>query len=219
MKLRNFIAIGLLASLFITSGCTTINPYTGETQVSKTAVGTGVGALGGALVGQLVGGNTASTLIGAGVGAAVGGATGNYMDNQNAKLRAQLQGTGVQVQRVGRDIRLIMPGDITFANNRADIKANFYNTLNSVAVVLNELNNTTIKVAGYASSVGSAMYNQELSEARARCVADYLIAQKVDPNRIMVVGYGARYPIASNATSVGQAKNRRVEITIHQLTN
>lgn len=223
MKLRSlFISFALIASWLLVgmlSGCTTINPYTGETQASKTAIGTGIGAVGGALVGQLIGGNTAGTLIGAGVGAAVGGVTGNYMDRQNSELRAQLQGTGVQVKRVGKDIRLIMPGDITFANNRADIRANFYATLNSVAIVLNKFNNTTIKVAGFASSIGSAMHNQELSESRARSVADYLIAQKTNPNRIMVVGYGARYPIASNATSAGQAKNRRVEITIHQLSN
>ncbi len=61
------------------------------------------------------------------------------------------------------------------------------------------------------------MHNQELSESRARSVADYLISQKIDPSRVMAVGYGKRYPIASNATEAGQAKNRRVEITIHQL--
>jgi outer membrane protein OmpA-like peptidoglycan-associated protein len=223
MKLRNlifsvvvFISLPLVGML---SGCTTTNPYTGETEVSKTAIGTGVGALGGALVGQLVGGNTASTLVGAGIGAAVGGITGNYMDRQNAELRAQLQGTGIQVARVGKDIRLIMPGDITFENDRADIRSNFYNTLNSVAIVLNKFNKTTVKVAGFASSTGSAMHNQELSESRARAVADYLIAQQIDPNRLMAVGYGARYPVATNSTLEGQARNRRVEITIHQLAN
>jgi outer membrane protein OmpA-like peptidoglycan-associated protein len=140
------------------------------------------------------------------------------MDHQNRELREQLQGTGIQIARVGKDIRLIMPGDITFANNRADIKSNFYNTLNSVSIVLNKFNNTTVKVAGFASSTGNAMYNQELSEKRAKSVASYLIAQQVDPNRLMAVGYGSRYPIASNATKAGQAKNRRVEITIHQLS-
>ncbi|EKE00734.1 MAG: OmpA/MotB protein [uncultured bacterium] len=219
MKLRSALLVISLVLTSLLSGCTSINPYTGETQVSRTAIGTGVGALGGALAGQLIGGNTASTLIGAGIGAAVGGVTGNYMDRQNEELRAQLQGTGVQIARVGKDIRLIMPGDITFENDRSDIRSNFYNTLNSVAIVLNKFNNTTVKVAGFASNTGNAMHNQELSEQRARTVADYLIAQKIDPNRLMAVGYGARYPIANNATREGQARNRRVEITIHQLSN
>lgn len=217
MKLyRLFVGLLLISVL---TGCTTMNPYTGEKEINDTAIGTGIGAVGGALVGQLIGGDTTSTLVGAGIGAVVGGVAGNYMDRQNNELRAQLQGTGVQVIRHGKDIRLIMPGDITFNNNSSDIRSSFYNTLNSVAIVLKKFNHTTVKVAGFASSTGDAIYNQELSEARARSVANYLIAQKIDPNRLMAVGYGARYPIANNATLAGQAKNRRVEITIHQLAN
>ena len=223
MKVYNsfvkFVLVCSFLGIFMVSGCTTVNPYTGQTEVSKTAVGTGVGAIGGALAGQLLGGNTESTLIGAGIGAAIGGVTGNYMDRQDSELRAQLQGTGVQVVRIGKDIRLIMPGDITFENDRSDIRSGFYNTLNSVAIVLNKFNKSTVKVAGYASSTGEAMHNQELSEQRARSVADYLIAQRVDANRLMSVGYGARFPVASNATRDGQSRNRRVEITIHSLAN
>jgi len=207
-----FFGLGLM-------GCTTENPYTGEKEVSKTAMGTGIGAAGGALAGALIGGNTKGALIGAGIGALAGGITGHYMDKQADELRAQLEGTGVRIARSGDDIRLIMPGDITFENDRADIQSNFYNTLNSVAIVLNKFNKTTIKVAGYASSVGGAEHNQILSEQRAKSVANYLISQKIDPNRIMSVGYGARYPVASNATKEGQARNRRVEITIHSLQN
>lgn len=219
MKLYNVIATSLLLVCML-SGCTTTNPYTGEKQINDTSIGTGIGAVSGAVIGGLIGRNATGALIGAGVGALTGGVIGNYMDRQNNELRAQLQGSGVQVARVGRgDIRLIMPGDITFENNSSNIKSNFYNTLNSVAIVLKKFNNTTVKIAGYASSTGGAMYNQELSESRARSVADYLISQKINPNRLMAVGYGARYPIASNATREGQAQNRRVEITIHQLSN
>ena len=217
MKLRKIVLVFGLLLVGMLSGCTTLNPYTGEKEVSDTSIGTGAGAVGGALVGGLIGHNAEGALIGAGIGAVLGGVTGNYMDRQNDELRAQLQGTGVQVARVGKDIRLIMPGDITFENDRSDIRANFYNTLNSVAIVLKKFNNSTIKVAGFASSTGNAMHNQELSESRAQAVANYLIAQKIDPNRVMAVGYGARYPIANNATKEGQARNRRVEITIHKL--
>lgn len=218
MKFFKLIISGLLitSSVGFLSGCA-INPYTGEKQLSDTSIGAGVGAVGGAIAGQLIGGNAASTLIGAGIGTVLGGAVGYSMDNQNEQLRARLQGTGVQVARSGKDIRLIMPGDITFNNDSADIKSNFYDTLNSVAIVLKKFDNTTIKVVGFASKVGNATYNQELSESRARSVANYLISQRIDSSRVMAVGYGARYPIASNATQEGQAQNRRVEITIHQL--
>lgn len=211
--------IGLLVIVcaLLVNGCATINPYTGEQEVSKTAIGAGGGAIAGALAGQLIGGNTKSTLIGAGLGATVGGIAGNYMDRQDTELRDRLVGTGVQIARVGKDIRLIMPSDITFENNRADIKSNFYGTLNSVGVVLRKFDKTTIKIAGYASNTGSAMHNQELSERRAQSVASYLIAQGINSHRVMSVGYGARYPVATNATLEGQARNRRVEVTIHQL--
>lgn len=206
----------IVGSVSWLSGCA-INPYTGEKQASDTAIGAGIGAVGGAIAGQLIGHNAASTLIGAGIGTAIGGVIGYSMDQQNEQLRARLQGTGVQVARSGKDIRLIMPGDITFNNDSADIKSNFYDTLSSVAIVLKKFDNTTIKVAGFASKVGNATHNQVLSENRARSVANYLISQNIDPSRVMAVGYGARYPIASNATGEGQAQNRRVEITIHQL--
>lgn len=207
-----------LVALVSLSGCTTTNPYTGESEVSRTAIGTGIGAAGGALAGQLIGGNTTSTLIGAGIGALVGGVAGNYMDRQADELRQQLVGSGVQVAKVGNDIRLIMPGDITFANDRADIQAHFFGTLNAVAIVLKKYNNTNIRIAGYTSSIGSDQHNQILSEQRAESVASYLANQRINPNRIMAVGYGKRYPVATNATNEGQARNRRVEITIHQVS-
>ena len=212
---KNLLLVAGSAALIFLGGCTT-NPYTGESQMSKTAGGAGLGAASGALVGQLIGGNTGATLIGAGIGTVVGGGIGLYMDNQDAELRKELQGTGVQVQRNGKNIKLIMPGDITFANDRAEINSNFYPALNSVAKVLKKYSNTNVKVAGYASSVGNATHNQVLSEQRAQSVANYLITQGVASSRIGAVGYGARYPIASNSSAQGQAMNRRVEISINQ---
>lgn len=205
-----------VVAVFFLGGCTT-NPYTGESQVSRTALGAGIGAVGGALAGQLIGGNTTATLVGAGLGAAVGGVAGNYMDRQDAMLRQQLEGTGIRVVRNGDDIQLIMPGDITFATNSSDINSQFYNTLNSVALVLKKFNKTVVKVAGFTDSTGNASYNQQLSERRAQSVANYLSSQGVNQNRFSVVGYGQRYPVASNSTVAGRSSNRRVEITIHQI--
>ncbi len=198
-------------------GCTTINPYTGEQQLSKSSIGAGTGVVAGALLGQALGGNTASTLIGAGLGGVMGGVIGNQLDQQDAQLRKVLQGSGVQVYRNGNSIRLIMPGNITFEHDRADIRSNFYQTLNSIAIVLAKYNNTVVRITGYASSVGDAMYNQRLSEQRANAVASYLIAQGVSSGRVAAKGMGARNPIASNSTRSGQEQNRRVEINITQM--
>jgi uncharacterized protein YcfJ len=76
------------------SACTTMNPYTGESQVSNTAKGAAIGALGGAAIGALSGKHDRAerAAIGAGIGALAGGSVGYYMDTQEAKLRQQLQG-------------------------------------------------------------------------------------------------------------------------------
>lgn len=195
-------------------GCTTTNPYTGERETSRATLGAGLGAAGGALAGQLIGRNTKSTLIGAGVGAVVGGIAGNEMDQQAEALRAQLQGTGVSVFRVGKDIKLIMPGNITFATDSADIRSDFFPVLNSVSLVIKKYNRTMIRVAGFTDNTGSVNHNQLLSERRARSVAAYLQSQGISPGRFSVSGFGQRHPIASNATLAGREQNRRVEITL-----
>lgn len=218
-KLVSYLLIMTLAlPISFMAGCTTTNPYTGEQQVSKTAVGAGVGAAGGAAIGAIFGKGTGAA-IGAASGAVLGGVIGNVMDKQDAELRQQLQGTGVQVARDPRtgDIRLVMPGDITFATNSADIRPGFYPTLNSVAIVLRKYNRTVVEVDGFTDNTGTPTYNQQLSERRAASVAAYFGSQGVNPNRLSVRGFGERYPIATNATVAGRAMNRRVEIRIHQI--
>lgn len=207
----------------IVSGCTTTNAYTGEKQVSKTVKGAGIGALAGAALGALTGDNSKErrkrALIGAGVGALAGGAVGQYMDRQEAKLRAQLQGTGVSVTRVGDDIVLNMPGNITFATGSADLNSSFFGVLDSVALVLKEFDKTVIDVAGHTDNVGSDQVNQALSERRANTVAQYLRSKGIVDQRIATVGYGETRPIASNDTPDGRQQNRRVELTLSPITS
>ncbi|MBM5782660.1 MAG: cell envelope biogenesis protein OmpA, partial [Pelagibacterales bacterium] len=174
----------------------------------------GGGALAGALAGQLAGGNTKSTLIGAAVGAAVGGGLGYYFDNQESKLRAELQGSGVGIKREGDKIRLIMPGNITFASNSADINSSFYRVLNSVAKVFKEYKKTDISITGHTDSTGNPSKNQILSAQRAQSVANYLIGQGIFAQRVRTAGIGSASPIASNDNEEGRSQNRRVEIEI-----
>ena len=129
-------------------------------------------------------------------------------------MREKLQGTGVDVNRKGDNITLNMPGNITFAFNSANLDPQFYPVLNDVAGVLREYNQTVVEVAGHTDNIGSEEVNQRLSEQRAAAVAQYLAAQGVDQQRLITVGGGKRYPIASNDTEAGRAANRRVEITL-----
>jgi outer membrane protein OmpA-like peptidoglycan-associated protein len=211
-----------LAAATVVSGCYTNDAYTGERQVSNTAKGAGIGAAIGAVAGILTGpdarAHRKNALIAAGVGALAGGAVGQYMDRQEAKLRSQLQGTGVSVTRNGDTITLNMPGNITFKTDSADLNANFYNVLNSVTLVLKEYDKTILEVAGHTDNTGSDQYNQALSERRAQSVAQYLESHGVNAQRVMTVGAGETHPIASNATPDGRQANRRVELSLEPLT-
>ncbi len=203
---------GIILATALTTGCA-IDPYTGEEKVANTAWGSAIGAGVGAGIGALAGGGKGA-LIGAGAGAAVGAGAGYYMDTQEAKLRARLEGTGVRIQRQGDNLKLIMPGNITFATNSSNINGNFYPILDSVGIILREFNNTSINISGFTDSSGSDTYNQSLSEDRANSVASYLVQTGVQHGRIQARGFGERYPIASNDTAMGRAQNRRVEISI-----
>jgi outer membrane protein OmpA-like peptidoglycan-associated protein len=208
------IAIALIAAL-TASACTTINPYTQEQQTSKVAKGAGIGAAAGAVIGLLTKGDKLqNAMIGAGIGAVAGGGAGYYMDVQEAKLRQQLQGTGVSVTRMGDNITLNLPGNVTFASASADLNARFFSVLDSVGGVLKEYDKTMVEVAGHTDSVGGSAYNQSLSERRAQTVANYLASRGVANKRLLTVGAGETHPVASNATDAGRQANRRVEITL-----
>ncbi len=206
----------------LVAGCMTYDPYSGEKQVSKTTKGAAAGAGVGAIIGLISGDSSSerkrrAIQLGA-AGGLAGGAVGNYMDRQESKLRAQLQGSGVSVTRNGDQIILNMPGNVTFQTNSADINAGFYDVLNSVAIVLKEFDKTVVDVAGHADSTGAADFNMQLSQRRAGSVSSYLAAQGVNQQRLITVGYGSSRPIASNDTPAGRAQNRRVEITLQPIT-
>ena len=208
-------ACGLLIAL---AGCTT-DPYTGQPQISRTAIGAVLGAGAGAGIGALADRNHArGALIGAGVGTLAGGAVGAYMDYQEKKLRERLQGTGVSVTRVGNEIVLNMPGNVTFDVDRAEIRSSFYPVLNSVVLVVQEYNKTIIEVSGHTDNTGSDAHNLDLSNRRAAAVGDYLTAQQVMPQRVITQGFGETRPAASNDTPEGRQQNRRVELRLVPLT-
>lgn len=215
-----FIALLSLSYLFTLQACTTFDPYTGEEKTTKTAIGASIGAGVGAVIAYIDNKDEDSRkrnkriLAAAGGGAAIGGGVGYYMDAQEAKLRQQLRGSGVSVERVGDNINLIMPGNITFATNSANINASFYSVLDSVSLVIAEYDKTLVVVAGHTDSDGSSEFNQELSQRRAGSVSEYLVSQSILPVRLETVGFGESEPIAGNNTAEGKQLNRRVEITL-----
>ncbi len=211
-----------VAAAFTIAGCQTTDAYTGEKKVNKTTKGAGIGALAGAVLGAATGDNSKErrkrALIGAGVGALAGAGVGAYMDRQEAKLRAQLQGTGVSVTRSGDDLILNMPGNITFKTASADLNADFYKVLDGVGMVVDEYEKTLIVIEGHTDSVGSDDMNQSLSERRATSVGQYLTGKGVNGQRVLTAGFGEARPVASNDSDGGRSQNRRVEVRLEPIT-
>ncbi|MEJ2297243.1 MAG: OmpA family protein [Woeseiaceae bacterium] len=214
--------LAFTTTMVLVSGCTTLDPYTREEQMSQSTKGALIGAGIGTVVGLISGDDAVErrqhAMIAAGIGALAGGGVGYYMDKQEAELRAQLEGTGVSVTRSGEHITLNMPGNVTFATDSSDLSPAFFDVLNSVGTVLDEYEQTVVEVAGHTDSTGSEQYNQALSERRADSVARYLQSQGVIQQRLITAGMGELHPVADNSTSAGRQANRRVEITLVPLT-
>jgi len=206
--------LGVLTLLILVTACTSVDPYTGENKVNNSSAGALLGAAAGAAIGSLTGQDREAILTGAAVGAAGGAGVGYYLDHQEKELRRVLQGTGVQVRKVGKSIQLVMPGDITFRTGSASIDSGFYRTLDSVAIVLNKFKKSRVSVAGHTDNVGGKTYNQNLSYNRAQAVSRYLNSRGVSAGRLHAQGFDYSRPVASNKTSTGRARNRRVEIQI-----
>ena len=208
----------LIATLML-GGCPT---YTGQTNDpndpnrtrNNALIGAGIGAVAGLLSGGDATERRQRALVGVGVGGLAGGAIGAYQDRQEAELRRQTAGTGIEVSRDGDVIKLNLPDGVTFDFGKYDLKPQFYPALNNVASTLQEYNQTIVEVTGHTDSVGSAEFNQRLSEQRANTVGNYLIGQGLVRERFEIVGMGKNYPIASNDTDAGRAQNRRVEIRV-----
>lgn len=216
------IILTIATAMVFVSACETLDPYTREEQTSKATKGALIGAAAGAVVGLITGDDALErrqhALIGAGIGALAGGSIGYYQDKQEAALRAELEGTGVSVTRMGDNITLNMPGNVTFATDSSDLSPAFFDVLNSVGKVLAEFEQTVVEVAGHTDSTGTDAYNQSLSERRARSVAVYLNSQGVISQRVITVGMGEARPVADNSSSAGRQANRRVEITMVPIT-
>lgn len=212
-----------LGTALLLSACATPGPYASsppreQGDVNRTARGAAIGAVAGAVVGAISGDDARQrrnrALIGAGVGALAGGAIGSYMDRKEAAMREQLAGSDVTIVRRGDDLILSMPESITFAFNSADLNPRFHGVLDRVADVSRQYPQTLLEIAGHTDSIGSDAYNQQLSERRAQAVGNYLANRGLSRDRLITIGGGKRYPVASNETEAGRAANRRVELTI-----
>ncbi|KAF1717831.1 cell envelope biogenesis protein OmpA [Pseudoxanthomonas yeongjuensis] len=218
-KQTMMVLVSALVATVTLGGCAT---YTGQTNDpndpnrtrNNALIGAGIGAVAGLLSGGDATERRQRALVGVGVGGLAGGAIGAYQDRQEAELRRQTAGTGVEVSRDGDVIKLNLPDGVTFDFGKANLKPQFYPALDNVASTLAEYNQTIVEVSGHTDSIGSDAANQTLSVQRANAVGNYLIGRGLVRERFEIVGFGETRPVASNDTDSGRALNRRVEIRV-----
>jgi outer membrane protein OmpA-like peptidoglycan-associated protein len=194
------------------SGCAADDPN------RRAKTGAAIGAVAGAVLGHQLD-DDAGRYVGAVVGAVAGGAVGHYMDNQQNEFEQALEDEryahDVEIERLeDESLKINVPSEVSFDFDRADIKPAFRPTLDKVADILVRYDRSIVHVIGHTDSIGSDTYNQDLSERRARSVANYLAGRGVPDSRLQTEGRGEREPRDSNATAAGRQLNRRVELII-----
>lgn len=190
------------------AGCASLN---------KKETGAIIGAGTGAVIGGAIGANNGSTAKGAIIGAAVGGTVGaiigHQMDQQAKELKQNIP--GATVERVGEGIQVTFQSGLLFDFDSDRVRAEAAQNLRNLAASLDKYPNTDLLIVGHTDSIGTASYNQALSERRAQSTADYLASQGVTRVRLRTAGRGETEPVASNGTDAGRQKNRRVEVAIY----
>ncbi len=178
------------------------------------AIGAAVGAVAGAIIGNQAGSPATGAVIGAAAGGGIGYAVGHKRDKMAAEME-RIQDLEVQRQQAENELKVIVNNRILFDLDSAVLRPAALPTLNEMAEVLNRYPKARVIVTGYTDSSGEEEHNLELSQRRARSVANYLISRGVDPSRITAVGLGESDPIDTNQTPEGRQNNRRVEFRIH----
>jgi len=104
---------------------------------------------------------------------------------------------------------------VTFGFDKAVLTAADRKQLDDFAASLSNARGYLLEVTGSTDSVGDAQYNYQLSQRRADAVVNYLATKyNVPPHKFYLIGIGKDQQIATDKTSTGRAKNRRVEIKL-----
>jgi OOP family OmpA-OmpF porin len=130
---------------------------------------------------------------------------------ESDKLMKEL--ASLKAQQTERGIVLTI-GDVLFATGKADLSASAKKSVGTLAEFLQKNPNRNVLIEGHTDSVGADDYNLALSQRRADSVKDNLLENAIYAGRITAVGYGKKYPVASNDTAAGKAQNRRVDVVI-----
>ena len=224
MRIGQFLTIaGLTGAMLLGPvGCETMEQH-------KIASGATIGAVSGAALGGIIGHQSGHTAGGAAIGALAGGAlgagVGYYLDRQ-AKQFQRIENMQVEKVPASKEVdpvthapepehlTLRMSNEVLFDPNSAALRPEGNAKLRETAQILKQYPKSRVIVKGYTSAEGTERRNQELSEERAKSVANTLMGYEVESSRVTAVGLGSSEPIADNQSPAGRAQNRRVEIDI-----
>jgi outer membrane protein OmpA-like peptidoglycan-associated protein len=196
----------------LTMGALVLSACATHTQTGA-ATGAAVGAAAGVAVAGVTGGSTTrGAITGAVIGGAAGAIIGREMDRQARELE-RIQ--GAEVERVGEGILVTFASGVLFPFDSDVLTPTAQENLRQLATTLRENTETHVLIVGHTDSVGTAAYNQQLSERRALSASRFLQAQGIPSTRITTAGRGQTEPRFSNATEEGRRQNRRVEIAIY----
>jgi len=119
-----------------------------------------------------------------------------------------------RVFREGDTIILRLVG-LTFDSGKSDIKQEDFDLLAKVERAIDLFPQSELVIEGHTDSHGGDLLNQELSQARAEAVQQYMVnAMRIPSYRLIATGYGETQPVANNETASGRARNRRIDIVI-----
>lgn len=192
-------------------GCTS-SLWDNKPPPSPALPGAVIGAAGGALIGSLAG----SAPAGAVIGSIWGGTLGAVLACKRTLVEDLLY-NGVQVIRVGDDVKIILPSDRFFYPQSSNFNPNYFPLLNEVALLLDSFDKISVRIAAYSGDSGDWRRNLALTRVQARTMMNYFVNAGIDARLIYAVGCGNAMPIAPEDSAVGQSMNRRVEITLRKL--
>lgn len=217
MKFRKTLMLTAAVGTLAATACTDINTSTNNPR-QRTTEGGGIGAIAGAIIGASRADSKKerreNIVKGAIVGGLVGGLIGNQLDKQASELQSAMGDNRIQIINNGDHLIVRMPQDILFAVDSSAVKPALRADLAALAGNLRRYPGSTVQITGHTDNTGTAAYNQDLSQRRADAVSAQLVNNGVSYGRIKARGAGEHHPIASNLTSEGRARNRRVDILI-----
>src|SRR2546430_733060 len=178
---------------------------------NKERAGVIVGATTGAAAGAVVGNNTGSTARGAIAGAVLGGTAGGIIGHQMDQKAKEITASvpGATVTRVGEGLVVTFDSGLLFDFNSDKLRPEAKTNLDNLAANLASFGDSKLLLVGHTDSVGTASYNQSLSERRALAVGTYLIMKGVPSARVNATGRGETEPVQPNDTELGRSANRR----------